>query len=133
MTPEELREIDKKVAVELGWVGIGTARGNDREIGFDWMGVAPSGDYLPIPRYSAVANPADRVRQEIERRGWMLTRIDYISKRPLPAYPAQHRAQITEVGISEDLEHWGASDDSPHVALCLAFLQACEAAREEKS
>jgi hypothetical protein len=70
---------------------------------------------------------ADLVRREIERRGWMLTRIDYRSERPLPAYPSQHRAQIHIGHIKHDEGIWGASDDSPHHALCLAFLAACEA------
>ena len=122
MTETERREIDKRVAVAMGWVW--------QPLDDEWhdpQWLLPDGtSAMSGGRYTTDAAAADLVRVEIERRGWYLIRHDYISSRPLPAYPAQHRASIYRGGLVEN-GIWGVSDDSPHLALCLAFLAAVEA------
>lgn len=141
MTTEELREIDKRVAVEMGWRVVEKetprfARNKykvvDSEGNLQYS--APNEEACwswGCPYFTTDARAADLVRLEIECRGWSLVRLDYLSKRPLPAYPSQHRAQVSVECDKGDCQYWGTSDDSPHVALCLAFLAACEANKKE--
>jgi hypothetical protein len=127
VSDQELREINLKVAS-----AIAEARGGKlSETSPYWAGVVKT-IWTPIPSFTTVASGAEMVRIEIERRGWFLNRLDYISTRPLPAYPSQHRAVIIRNRVEGDtmsgeIEHCGTCDDSPHVALCLAFLAAVEA------
>lgn len=107
MTTEELRDIDKKVAIELGW---------------KWQNP---------PWYSTDPADADLVRLEIERRGWDWYSqcshtgkgICYEATVGHPEWPESYRK-----GVFADRTK--LSTDSPHVALCLAFLAACEASKQ---
>jgi hypothetical protein len=114
---------DEYTATASGWYGWEPgAKGVSSAGGF----ISECADKVPTPDFCRDPAAADLVRLEIERMGWMLTRIDYKSERSLPAYPSQHRAQILTGGVLSE-GHWGADDERPGRALCLAFLAACEA------
>ncbi len=135
MTKEEFREVDKKVAVELGWTDISEDEAVHHFQGFfDVVGTHPDGDILPVPRYSTCAQSADLVRIEIERRGWeWLFENRYLNDGTMHYEATVTHPQWPEsrgVGIFPDIDC--VSKDSPHVALCLAYLKACEATREEQ-
>lgn len=136
MTKEEFREVDKKVAVELGWTSITPACGVNLEIGFDWMGISPTGDRLPVPRYSTVAQSADLVRQEIERRGWVYCSGSALLQSYLDNGMVGDSSHFALVWAPDSDGDWShvckcfAHADSPYIALCIAFLKACEATKE---
>lgn len=131
-------QINRRVAVALGYSVQEHQRGN--RSGFRVMrheipqGITlwarESGAWSDIPDFCRDPAAADLVREEIERRGWMLIRYDYASKRPLPAFPSQHRANITT--HLYDPGYWGMSDDLPTLALCMAFLEAHEASKAQE-
>lgn len=149
---DDQRDINRRVALAMGWrVEVGTYKSSRGEVPcytlicgdgsavlgrrgnvWGWGRCCNEEDaWVQVPNFCADPAAADLVRLEIVRRGWMLTRIDYRSERPMPAYPSQHRAQIHTGHIKHDDGIWGMSDDSPHMALCRAFLAACEAKAEE--
>jgi hypothetical protein len=113
-----LREIDKRVAVELGWSDIYEPQ--DLGMGYDVVGTHPQGDQFPIPKYSKDAIYAEVVRQEIERRGWTW----WLWKNKSPK-----KGWVATVDIEPHFEYYGESTYSPHIALCLAFLAACDGER----
>lgn len=67
-----------------------------------------------VPEYSKLAECADKVLWEIERRGWQW----FLASLSLPVY----RACIT---TKDGLQYIRLSGESPYEALCLAFVDAC--------
>ena len=79
-----------------------------------------------IPNFCTDPAAADLVRQEIERRGWEWdTEARWV--RGVIGWDACVCIQPSDSG---DSIRWKHSVNSPHEALCLAFLAACDAAKE---
>ena len=84
-----------------------------------------------VAKHTTDPRAADLVRQEIERRGWDCysqcshtdNGICYEATVGHPQWPESNRE-----GVFADCT--SLSSDSPHIALCLAFLKACEATKE---
>lgn len=104
---ESLREIDRRVAVELGY----------EESGIDIDFILQS-----FP-FSRAASAADVVRQEIERRGWAWSLIMATS---LPSYIAEVMVVPRETNTWLDPFDFAGDGGTWMEALCTAFLAACD-------
>lgn len=146
MTTEELREIDKRIAVELGWkaepytmmCGVNKdiavpvcqitrpdgsvesdALAGSVASAFNWI----AGNYP----YSSDPSAADLLRLEIERRGWGWSMLMATS---CPSYIAEVHVIPRDKSTWLDPFDFSGDGDTPHIALCLAFLAACDATKE---
>ena len=132
MTTEELREIDRRVGeaiseLPVNEMPIDLIDSNIMLVLADfWFWQDSTFEIVPLPHFTTDPTAADLVRQEIERRGWMW---ELGNTQVIPpgwvAFVTPNSAQIRA--------HCSISDGSPHTALCLAFLAACEAQKKESS
>lgn len=114
MTTEERYEFERRVALAMGWTQTHGACGRPPGKGIDY----PSEFF---PHFAKDPAAADMVRQEIGKRLW-----DYkVQSTVLAEARYRYQAQILCIA-GFPICAWQYAD-SPHVALCLAFLAACEA------
>jgi hypothetical protein len=148
LTNEEAQEINRRVAVKLGWRWLRTSKPGNRVYHADFKrpcDVAPcvdwvewtateeeayadalkAGDnpYWGVPDFCTDPAAADLVRVEIERRGWDWDTQGYTRDGGTRFYSVT----IGRMGALRNMFQRGRSEVSPHHALCLAFLAACEA------
>lgn len=77
------------------------------------------------PWYTTDPADADLVRFEIERRGWVWSIGPWEDGKYIcNVSGGTYRCSKPPYGIVQG--------DSPHIALCLAFLAACDATKEDK-
>ncbi len=121
MTPGEKYEINRRVALAMGWSHLTI----DRPQG--WYGHKPGEKKLsPLPDFSTDPAAADLVRQEIERRGWSYS--IYCDLPDTHKWSVYLKNKDAERHYSVGYAH---SNVSFHHALCLAFLAAHEAQGEQ--
>lgn len=154
MDNTSLRDIDKRVAEALGsrWIRTWKERIGGEKVFFHasfknpstlpdcvkwepWTGTeedafadalkAGRDPYRDVYRYSTFP-AADLVRLEIDRRGWQYAIGSEQGDDLAGMYWSWVRADKTK-----PYDYHSEIADSPHVALCLAFLAACEATKEE--
>lgn len=137
---DEQRDINRRVAVNLGWRWVRLTFVSSFEsrvtirfmpptfkasvtTGVDYLNVAgePEShdeDFRLLPPYCTDPAAADLVRQEIERRGWdwWVYRFDGV-----------YHSDVTVPIEGGKQEYTRDDNNSPHMALCLAFLAACDA------
>jgi len=132
MTEQEKAELNRRVAVAMGWQSI---RETERDVyrgnvlGFATtsvtVGISPraggnAGMPEEIPDFATDPSASDLVRQEVERRGW------------------RYFIQRWENGWDMEIYHDNFSDvfvrsgESYYEVLCLAFLAAVDAEKEQK-
>lgn len=127
----EKREINRRVALALGMAITLFDTDGVTKVGEMWAyekRILGLGTWYDLPDFCTDPAAADLVRQEIERRGWELIQRALIR-------PKLYDATIVHLGVPADEQHHktsgGADLNSPHMALCLAFLAACEPTAEE--
>lgn len=128
MTRQEQDTLNLSVAKAMGWE-VGPSLTN----AWRWFqGQTPKSDaWLSresaerhVPRFCADPAAAELVRQEIERRGW-----DVFDYNEIHNGTRQYQCYIRR--DAEEYLGTGDSANSPHEALCLAFLAAVDA-QEDK-
>lgn len=124
MTQDELREINFRVALALGWKVPLDGEGNPWAEGSWWVidGVTKA----PLHQdFTSDPAAADLVRQEIERRGWLWSVGPWEEKRYCSVVTGgTYRCSKPPYGIA-------SADEWAH-ALCLAFLTAHDAQKEQE-
>lgn len=111
----KLGEINRRVAQNIGGRVIGDFWHRRSEGVF--MGA------IPLPDFCTDPAAADLVRQEIERRGWDWDAQAYVHDGGTRRYATV----IGRMDAKENMFSRGRSESSSHMALCLAFLAACDA------
>ena len=146
MTEEEKRDLNRRVALALGWNQVkagyvdkwrGTIMGwtvESVDTGISPKAGGNAGMPEEVPDYCTDPAAADLMRVDIERRGWRwATGSDVLASfiENGMVYPMPHYANIwAEV---PEWHRFGAAGESPYHALCLAFLAACEAEKATKA
>lgn len=85
----------------------------------------PEGAWGQIPNFCTDPAAADLVRQEIERRGWWWATQNFLY--------TEGEGKSHQATIIAGTKPFRARCESPHHALCLAFLAAHDAQQEQEA
>jgi hypothetical protein len=122
-TPEALRGIDKRVAVEMGYTRVGPNSDLWRKKMATMPGYATVSTLLP--HFTTDPAAADLVKAHMRAQGW-----HYLSAWGTDGGRAYVDTRYPAYSIGEAYK-----EQTEEIALCLAFLAACEASKgqEEKN